>query len=98
MLSALIIIGGLLCGVLNANLSTLTMGISSHGRSVASEAFNSLRFTGGAFAPITAGYLGQNYGDTIPFAPGALVVPLEFIILFGQFSELQLSTSTGISH
>lgn len=98
MLSALVIVGGLFCGILNANLSTLAMGISSHGRSVASGAFNSLRFTGGAFAPITAGYLGQTYGATVPFLLGALVVFVGFIILLGRFSEFQLSTPAGTHH
>lgn len=98
MLSALVIVGGLFCGILNANLTTLAMGISSHGRSVASGAFNSLRFTGGAFAPITAGYLGQTYGATVPFLLGALVVFVGFIILLGRFSEFQLSTPAGTHH
>jgi hypothetical protein len=71
--------------------------IFSHGRSVASVAFNSLRFTGGAFAPITAGYLGQTYSDMVPFALGAAVVVLGFGILLGRFSEFQLFMSTGTS-
>jgi ACDE family multidrug resistance protein len=86
-LSGLVIAGGLFCGILNANLSTLAMGISSHGRSVASGAFNSLRFIGGAFAPITAGYLGQHYGATVPFLLGALAVVVGLVILLGRFSE-----------
>jgi ACDE family multidrug resistance protein len=97
MLSALVIVGGLLCGILNANLSTLAMEISSHSRSVASGAFNSLRFTGGAFAPITAGYLGQTYGATVPFLLSALVVIVGLIILLGRFSELQLSTPSELA-
>lgn len=90
-LSGLVIVGGLFCGVLNANLSTLAMGISSHGRSVASGAFNSLRFVGGAFAPITAGYLGQHYGATVPFLLGALAVVVGFFVLVGRFGEFRFS-------
>jgi ACDE family multidrug resistance protein len=86
-LSVLVIAGGVFCGVLNANLSTMAMGISSHGRSVASGAFNSLRFIGGAFAPITAGYLGQQYGATVPFLLGAVVVVVGLVVLLGRFSE-----------
>lgn len=56
MLAGLVIVAGVFCGLLNANLTTLAMGVSSHGRSIASGAFNSLRFIGGAFAPITAGF------------------------------------------
>lgn len=90
-LSGLVIVGGLFCGILNANLSTLAMGMSSHGRSVASGAFNSLRFIGGAFAPITAGYLGQNYGATVPFLLGALAVVIGLAVLLGQFEAFEVS-------
>lgn len=86
-LSVLVIVGGLFCGILNANLSSLAMGISSHDRSVASGAFNSLRFIGGAFAPILAGYLGQQYGPTVPFLLGALAVVAGLVVLLGRFSE-----------
>ncbi|MDL0145936.1 MFS transporter [Halobacterium salinarum] len=87
MLSTLVIVGGFLCGILNANLTTLAMGISTHSRSAASGAFNSLRFTGGAFAPITAGYLGQAYGATVPFLIGAGAVGLGLVVLLGRFGE-----------
>lgn len=90
-LSGLIIAGGVLCGILNANLSTLAMGISSHGRSVASGAYNSLRFTGGAFAPITAGYLGQQYGATVPFLLGAIAVGAGLVVLLSRFGEFGLA-------
>lgn len=97
-LSALVIFGGLFCGILNANLTMLAMGISPHSRSVASGAFNSLRFTGGAFAPIAAGYLGQTYGATVPFLLGALAVITALVILLGRFSEFELSTPAGTGH
>ncbi len=96
-LSGLVILGGLLCGILNANLSTLAMEISSHSRSAASGAFNSLRFTGGAFAPITAGYLGQNYGATLPFLLGAVVVVVGFVVLLGRFSEFGFSSPESVT-
>lgn len=90
-LSGLVIVGGLFCGILNANLSTLAMGISTHSRSAASGAFNSLRFTGGAFAPITAGYLGQHYGSTVPFLVGALAVIAGVVVLLGRFGTFRFS-------
>lgn len=90
-LAALVVVGGLFCGVLNANLTTLAMGISSHGRSVASGAFNSLRFVGGAFAPITAGYLGPQYGATVPFLLGALTVIAGAVVLVGRFGQFRLA-------
>lgn len=54
---------------------------------MASGAFNSLRFIGGAFAPITAGYLGQHYGATVPFLLGALAVVVGLVVLLGRFGE-----------
>lgn len=90
-LAGLVIIGGIFCGILNANLSTLAMEISSHGRSVASGAFNSLRFIGGAFVPIMAGYLGQHYGATVPFLLGAVAVIVGLIVLLGRFEEFRFS-------
>ncbi|ELZ06116.1 multidrug-efflux transporter [Natrialba asiatica DSM 12278] len=69
-------------------------------RSVASGTVNSLRFIGEAFAPITAGYLGQQYGATVPYLLGTLVVANGFIALlirfgFGglQFTESAHQTS-----
>lgn len=90
-LAGLVVAGGVLCGILNANLSTLAMGISAHGRSVASGAFNSLRFIGGAFAPITAGYLGQHYGATVPFLLGAIAVGVGLVVLLGRFGAFGVS-------
>lgn len=43
---------------------------------------------GGAFASITAGYLGQTYGDIVPFALGAVVILLDFGILLGRSEGL----------
>lgn len=58
---------------------------------MASGAFNSLRFIGGAFAPITAGYLGQHYGATVPFLLGAIAVVVGLVVLLGRFGEFELT-------
>ncbi|MEE6208767.1 MFS transporter [Salarchaeum sp. III] len=90
-LAALTVAAGLLCGVLNANLTTLAMGISGHGRSRASGAFNSLRFTGGALAPITAGYVGQQYSATTPYVLGALALLAGIGLLSARFGEFRFT-------
>ncbi len=95
-LSVLVVLGGLLCGMLNANLTTLAMGVSDHGRSVASGAFNSLRFIGGAFAPITAGLLGQTYGETVPFVFATAVVLAGAFVLLTRFDTFAVLTSDPV--
>ncbi|WP_435068414.1 MFS transporter [Haloplanus sp. C73] len=93
LLVALVVVGGLFCGLLNANLATLAMGVSAHSRSMASGAFNSFRFVGGAFAPITAGYLGQHYGATLPYALSTVVVLLGLGVLLSRFGAFEFDPS-----
>ncbi|RLM62461.1 MFS transporter, partial [Halorubrum sp. Atlit-9R] len=50
-----------------------------------------LRFVGGAFAPITAGYLGPQYGATVPFLLGALTVIAGAVVLVGRFGQFRLA-------
>lgn len=95
-LAGLVVTAGLACGLLNANLSTLAMGISTHSRPSASGAYNSLRFTGGAFAPIVAGYLGGNYGAALPFLLGAAVITLGLIVLLARFSAFTFATPDAV--
>jgi len=93
LLVALVVVAGLVCGLLNANLTTLAMGVSGHSRSMASGAFNSFRFVGGAFAPITAGYIGQHYGATVPYALATATVLVGLFVLLGRFSEFGFAQS-----
>jgi ACDE family multidrug resistance protein len=98
-LTAGVIISGTFCGIANATLTTLAMEVSSHPRPVASAAFNGLRFGGAAIAPISAGYIGSNYGATTPFLIGAIIVVVGSLGLFWkrEIMSVGLSASTPSS-
>lgn len=96
-LVALVVASGVFCGLLNANLSTLAMEISAHERSAASGSYNSLRFVGGAFAPIIAGLVGQQYGATVPYLLGTASLLLGLCVLVVQFETLELTSTEAIA-
>ncbi len=70
----LIIVSGLFCGMANALFTTLAMEVSVLPRSLASGAYNFLRWSGAAIAPALSGFIGQTVGMTIPFFLAGLVV------------------------
>ena len=90
-----VIISGAFCGVANATLTTLAMEVSSHPRPVSSAPFNSLRFAGAAIAPISAGYIGSNYGATIPFLIGAIIVLIGCVALFWKREIMNIGLSAS---
>jgi MFS transporter, ACDE family, multidrug resistance protein len=90
-----VIISGTFCGIANATLTTLAMEVSSHSRPVSSAAFNALRFGGAAIAPISAGYIGSNYGATTPFLIGAVIVAIGIAGLFWRREIVNAGLSTS---
>jgi fucose permease len=58
----------------NALFTTLAMEVSVLPRSLASGAYNFLRWSGAAIAPALSGFIGQTVGMTIPFFLAGLVV------------------------
>ncbi len=73
-----IIASGFFCGIANAMFTTVAMEVSPFARSISSGAYNFVRWAGAAVAPISAGYVGQNYGMNRPFwlAAGLLFIGL----------------------
>ncbi|MCY0863964.1 MAG: MFS transporter [Sulfobacillus sp.] len=75
-LLGLVVATGFFCGISNALFTTLAMEVSPFPRSIASGAYNFVRWAGAAIAPALAGWIGQRFGLTWPFflAAGVLFV------------------------
>lgn len=70
-----VVASGFFCGIANALFTTLAMEVSPFIRPVSSAAYNFLRWSGAAIAPIVSGYLGEMYGFNIPFyLSGAIMI------------------------
>ena len=76
-------IGGLILGVLNTVLTECVMEATDLPRPVASSAYSSVRFLGGAVAPPAAAELAVLFSPTAPYlaAAGAVVVALVILVL-----------------
>ncbi|WP_062461008.1 MFS transporter [Demequina soli] len=69
-----VVIGGLLLGVLNTVFTEAVMEATDFPRTVASSAYSSVRFLGGAIAPPLAAWLAAQAGDWLPYAVAAVAV------------------------
>lgn len=80
-----IIVGGLLLGLMNTILTESVMEATDLPRSVASSAYSSVRFLGGAAAPPLAALLWHAYGAPVPFMVAAAAVLLSAVtIMIGR--------------
>lgn len=75
-LVACIVIGGLLLGVMNTVLTEAVMEATDLPRTVASSAYSSVRFLGGAIAPPLAAFLWHAFNATVPYLVAAAAVLL----------------------
>lgn len=75
----LIVITGFFCGIANALFTTLAMEVSPYSRSISSGAYNFLRWSGAAVAPLLSGIIGQSWGITVPFFVSAGVLCLGIV-------------------
>lgn len=73
-LVACIVVGGLLLGLVNTILTESVMEATDLPRSVASSAYSSVRFLGGAAAPPIAALLWHAAGASVPFVFAAVAV------------------------
>ncbi|MCO8245626.1 MULTISPECIES: MFS transporter [unclassified Haladaptatus] len=88
LLLPVIVISGIFCGIANAMFTTFAIQVSPFTRSVSSGAYNFLRWSGAAIAPVLAGYLKDAYSPGVPFFVGAVVVFVGAVGLFGGGSFL----------
>lgn len=80
-----IIVGGLLLGLMNTILTESVMEATDLPRSVASSAYSSVRFLGGAAAPPIAAALWHAFNASVPFVfAGVSVLIAAATILFGR--------------
>ncbi|TXK19636.1 MFS transporter [Homoserinibacter sp. GY 40078] len=81
-LIACIVVGGLLLGVLNTVLTETVMDSTDLPRPVASSAYSSVRFLGGAAAPPLAALLAEIAGDDVPYfaAAGSVLIAAVLVI------------------
>ncbi len=77
-----IIVGGLLLGVMNTVLTEAVMEATDLPRSVASSAYSSVRFLGGAMAPPLAAALWHAFDATVPYLFAAVAVLLAALTVF----------------
>ncbi|KKB74109.1 MULTISPECIES: MFS transporter [Bacillus] len=80
---AFIVIGGGILGMVNTILTTAVMGAAPVERSVASSAYSSIRFIGGAIAPWLAGVLADHYNAHAPYVAGCIAVLIGMAVLIG---------------
>lgn len=84
-----IVASGLFCGVANALFTTLAMAVSPFSRSISSGAYNFLRWSGAAIAPVASGLLDQAFGAQVPFFVGAGMLVLGTTALLARRSVLE---------
>ncbi|MFN2747786.1 MULTISPECIES: MFS transporter [Bacillus] len=83
-ITAIVIAGGIL-GMINTILTTAVMNAAPVERSVASSAYSSIRFIGGAIAPWIAGVLADHFSAHTPYVAGCIAVLAGVAVLaFGR--------------
>lgn len=76
-----VIVGGLLLGILNTVFTEAVMESTDLPRSVASSAYSSVRFLGGAIAPPAAAMLAVTYLPSTPYFVGAASILVAAIVI-----------------
>ncbi|WP_276808014.1 MFS transporter [Castellaniella defragrans] len=76
-----VVVAGLFLGINNTLVTETVMKAAPVERGVASAAYSFVRFSGGAVAPWLAGYLGETFGDHVPYWVGTAAVMLGVLVL-----------------
>ncbi|MDA8199003.1 MAG: MFS transporter [Thermaerobacter sp.] len=84
-----IVVSGLFCGVANALFTTMAMAVSPFSRSISSGAYNFLRWSGAAIAPVASGLVDQAFGVHVPFFVGAGMLVLGTAALVARRGVLE---------
>ncbi len=87
-LVVLVVVAGLLQGVLNTVVTESVMEASDLPRSVASSAYSSVRFVGGAIAAPLSAFLAHLAGAWLPYTVGAASVAASAIIVGSSRKQL----------
>lgn len=85
----LVVVSGIFCGIANALFTSLAMEVSPYSRSVSSGTYNFLRWAGAAIAPVSAGWIGQRVGMTVPFFVAGAVVLAGWFAMLGRSGLLR---------
>ena len=93
-LLVVVVISGLFCGIANAQFTTFAIGVSPFSRSVSSGAYNFLRWSGAAIAPVLAGFVADAYGAHVPFFIAAVVMAIGAFGLWSQSGTLTTAART----
>lgn len=82
----IIVATGFFCGIANAIFTMMAMEISPYSRSISSGAYNFIRWSGAAVAPVLSGVIGQRFGMTVPFFVSGtlLLIGVIFLALRGH--------------
>lgn len=94
----LIVISGFFCGISNALFTTMAMEVSPYSRSISSGAYNFLRWSGAALAPILSGLIGERWGMTVPFfvAGAILLAGWIWLLMRGRLLQSAMATQNEI--
>ena len=84
-----IVASGFFCGISNAMFTTLAMEVSPFSRSISSGAYNFLRWSGAAIAPIISGWMDQTFGARVPFWVCSILLALGIVAVLVFRSALQ---------
>ena len=76
----LVVLSGVLFGLMNATLTTLSVEVSHMPRPTATSAYNFLRWLGAAAAPVSSGLIAEHLGGKMPYGFGAVAVALGLVI------------------
>lgn len=76
-----IVVAGAVLGMVNTLMTTAVMGSAPVERSIASSAYSSVRFIGGALAPWIAGMLSEHFTASTPYTVGGIVVFVGMLVL-----------------
>ncbi|OJX65679.1 MAG: MFS transporter [Micrococcales bacterium 73-13] len=87
-LVVLIVLAGLLQGVLNTVVTEAVMEASDLPRTVASSAYSSVRFVGGAVAAPLAAYLAHVAGTWLPYVVAAVAVGAAAVVIAASRGRL----------
>ncbi|WP_261665165.1 MFS transporter [Deinococcus sp. Marseille-Q6407] len=90
----LVVLSGVLFGLMNATMTTLSVEVSHMPRPTATSAYNFLRWLGAAAAPVGSGLIAERMGAPVPYAFGAGAVVLGLLITAVAARQIDAARAT----